>query len=1136
MTSAASFPPLNPGRGVKLRLRTWLLGFLFVLLLGALASAYVLISKADYVKALLLEEVQHEVGRKIEVGGARLELFPRIRLELSDVVVWDVDPSRRFFTARRVELHLRVFSFFKQRVIAKRLVIEEPKIDLHRDRTGHWNILLDAALPAALPLPGDKGAHSPFALLLLVREISLHGGEARIVDESRGEGARTLAVGELAVAVSSPAGGVPLDLSLSGRVLDTPEASLLRLEGRVSRAPSADRLVQADASSLTSDGFQFDGTTELAAMDLRKLVEFFGPLPAPEGIHGVAMLRGRISVMPGVVGYDMVLSEMRLGIESLMITGQASLAGLMTPQPTFSLTFSAGPIGLGELLAGIPEGWLHPQVRSVVREQEVDGIVEVVNATITGATVPEPRVSVTGEVRVREGRALVTHDRVPVDNLSGTVLIEPDRMKATNIGGSYGAIRVTSGKGTVFFLHPGPWLELEFTGETSASHMIATLAQVATTPGVRKGLTELRDIKGEGQVTYQLAGPLHEPDGVKFLGGEFVFREAEFQSPLAGDRITAVSGRLIGEAQRTRFERFTGRVGAFQFELQGAITKDNLPAFEGVTVGFKGEAEPLIRFLTGGTVRETGIRGALELRTKVSGAVERPRFSGVADLQEAALSLPGYLEKPAGSPARLEFEAGLEREQVLAFKQVALILSPLRLDGKGTVRLGTPFGLDATLLSGPIALGREVPRVIPMLEHFEGGTLEVTLDIKGRGTRWNTWQYSGWVALTDGVIAVRGLDHPAKAVYLRLKLDRNGGAIKRLAFKLLDSDVAMSGTVRNWLRAPIINVNIESSDFDLDLVVPKGARSPFRDFLEDLAASSRVAASVSVDRGRYKELMIEGLSAQISAHDGLLEMNRIAGEFDGKGELSARLVLKLPKGKPADGEVVFRIADLSTARFLRLLGDDKRLIVGDLTADGTLGADGANPKGVLASLNGKVDFFVKKGRIQRGVVLPKLLTILHLGSVLQGRVDLAKDGLPFDKISGALTVRDGLMTADTLIVDSPILKMSYAGTYDLAADELDAVLVASPLGPYAQALKSIPLFGKLFAGERQGVDTAIFEVKGTLDDPKVEYLPLRSLATGVGGLAQFAFDVLKNLVLLPKALIPSGEGEPSPEPPSPTTP
>jgi hypothetical protein len=80
-------------------------------------------------------------------------------------------------------------------------------------------------------------------------------------------------------------------------------------------------------------------------------------------------------------------------------------------------------------------------------------------------------------------------------------------------------------------------------------------------------------------------------------------------------------------------------------------------------------------------------------------------------------------------------------------------------------------------------------------------------------------------------------------------------------------------------------------------------------------------------------------------------------------------------------------------------------------------------------------------------------------------------------------------------------------------------MAVSPFGSYSQLLKSIPLFGKLFAGERKGLDTALFEIKGSTKDPEVNYLSIRSFATGLTGLAQLAFDVLKNAIMLPKDLI-----------------
>lgn len=106
--------------------------------------------------------------------------------------------------------------------------------------------------------------------------------------------------------------------------------------------------------------------------------------------------------------------------------------------------------------------------------------------------------------------------------------------------------------------------------------------------------------------------------------------------------------------------------------------------------------------------------------------------------------------------------------------------------------------------------------------------------------------------------------------------------------------------------------------------------------------------------------------------------------------------------------------------------------------------------------------------------------------------------------------------------DSPVLKISGAGRYDLVADQLDLSMAASLLGSYSKFLKGIPLFGKLLKGDRPGLGTALFEVRGSLRDPKVRYLPIESFAKGLTGYPRLALDVLINTITLPKGVITPG--------------
>src|SRR5579884_2800520 len=151
----------------------------------------------------------------------------------------------------------------------------------------------------------------------------------------------------------------------------------------------------------------------------------------------------------------------------------------------------------------------------------------------------------------------------------------------------------------------------------------------------------------------------------------------------------------------------------------------------------------------------------------------------------------------------------------------------------------------------------------------------------------------GWVALTDGLISAKGAEHTLTDLYLRLKLVRNSAEIKRLAFKIKDSDVRVSGMVRNWNRNSLFNVDIESAQLDLDLLIPKGKRSPIRDFLESFADTSRVTALVSMDHAGYKTIMLSGVSCRLMIRNNTLDIDRISGDTD-DGHLGGRLVIYLP--------------------------------------------------------------------------------------------------------------------------------------------------------------------------------------------------------------------------------------------------
>lgn len=1098
-----------------------MLGILAILLLAVGILAFPLLYDPDAFKQLLLDQVERQIGRKIEVKAARLEVFPRIRLELSEVVIRDPDPSRVFFQADRLDLVLRAYSLLRQQVVGKRLTVERPRIELRRDTEGRWNFLSSASEGAVAQ--DDAFMGNPLALLMLVKESTVTDGQVTIVDELRSDGIRSLEIRQVEAKIAVAPKGKEAEVQLSGMLGSPPGASSFSLDGRIAERESPLK-TSAEDSRTATPAVTFEGTARASHIDIRQLADFFGPRPVPERVHGTMDFSGQVSLVPGLMGYDMVLSKMSASIERLAISGHASLSGLMSAQPTFAVTFSSSAVSLDELLTRFPVQWLSPQLQTMVIEHDIGGSIEVVTATVTGSTASGPRMSLTGEFRVKEGRMLVGQDRLPVQHLTCTVFVEPDRLRATELAGMYSTMRIQAGKALVSALESIPWLDLDVKGEVSAADLIATLARSIREPKVARRFAELSDIKGQSQISLHIAGPVKESESLQIIRAEVLAQEVWFRSPFIEERIVDLNGRFLYSKTGVEFDKLGGRLGRTSFEVGGGISFGDPSLYQDFTVRARGDVVQLLHLLSVDVPTSITWQGVTSGLTTFAGPVSAPKIKSLVDVKDTELTIPNWVHKPSGTAAAVEFEGMMGPESILSIERLELVLPPFRFTTKGKVQLGSAFAIDASFVSGPVSIAG-LPQgmtVGPMRD----GILEVSLDVKGKGNDWHTWQINGWIALTDGLFMAPGLEHTISGLYVRAKIIRTSAEIKRLAFRIKESDVRLSGSVKNWNRNPFFNVDIESAQLDIDLLIPKGKRSPVRDFLEALADTSRVVATVSIDRGIYKNLSFAGLTARLNIRSNVLDVDRISGDTD-DGHLAGRLVVFLPPLKSAEVDVSFRFSGMAMDSLLQLHADESRMMTGTLSANGSLRGSESDSLGFLHSLDGKTDFVVQDGRIQRGRVIPKIITILNLPTLLAGKVDLGKEGLPFDKIVGSFTLSNGVLTEDNLVIDSPVMKMSVAGNVDLTADRLDAVIVVSPFGSYSQLLKSIPLFGKLFKGEREG--TAIFEVKGTVKNPEVTYMPLRSFAKGITGLAQLAFDMLRNTIMLPKEIMspsddPSSDG------------
>jgi hypothetical protein len=439
-------------------------------------------------------------------------------------------------------------------------------------------------------------------------------------------------------------------------------------------------------------------------------------------------------VAPGVAGYDVVLTEIAANVDELAVSGKANLAGLLTTQPTFSITFASPTIDLKKLFARMPPQWIHPQLPGIVEQRQLGGTVEIVSATLTGATAPSPQLSLTGDFRIEKGTALIGNDRVPTQDLSATISVEPGRIRVGKVTGSYGTLQMTDGKAVVSFLDEGPWMELDISGNMTAADLVKFLTKTIRADRLTSLLAQSREIEGQTHPTFRLVGPLDKPEGITFAGGEVLAEQVSLVNPSLPQRLTAMHGRILfSQTGGAQFDQVTANVGETQLQFNGMISGGTPSVFQDFVIRARGSAAQLRQMVSAGTFPDDLLYGMVNAKVQLSGASGAPHLRGEIGLNDAKLVLPMVGEKPFGSPASLELDADVTRGVGLVISRMELVIPPLRLPLKGHITLGDQFSIDASLASG---YGVAVePSRMDLPQRVRGGESRSLHGCEGHGCR-----------------------------------------------------------------------------------------------------------------------------------------------------------------------------------------------------------------------------------------------------------------------------------------------------------------------------------------------------------------------------------------------------------------
>jgi hypothetical protein len=1050
--------------------------------------------------AALLQQVEERTAQRVSIEGSHVRIFPSPGLTLLQVRLYDPSSSTPLLVADRVEIALQWLPLWEGRVVADDLVIERPRLTVRRSPEGNWS--LGGGNPPSSPPDSSR----PFTLLQVVRNVLVAQGTMTVVDES-GSAPASMQISVTQGTLSSEMAGRHARLQISGEIPQEGERAAFMWDGSLTQ-------------NQERGGLQAEGDLRLHRVDVRHLLSFWSSQGRlSDGFPGSAQLNAHLRWSPKAAGYDLLADEVRAEFPDFSLQGSGAVLDLGTEQARYSSTVSASPVTVVRLLSELPSAWISSQLRAQFADHGVDGVIRVRSMSVSGEMASGSRPHISGLVEIRNGRFTLAPQYPSIEALSVNIAYDAAQMRLTDVRAQCGPIRLTGQDLLITQWASDPHVDVKIRGVASVTGLVETVRRLDEFPLLRDLVTELEQPTGDVEMIAHVMGRPLGGQPLALVDADLRLQRGGVRSSLWPVPVRQVEAHVTVTPTLVAIDHLDGRLGPATFQVLGALTLLEGKAYSDVTLRMNADASDVRSWLVEQAEGEFNpeMEGTIRLHAALTGLVGSPRIKGQIDLQQAGLSIPNRLTKPLQAPAAVEFEGRLSRGNRLVIQHLDVRFPPIKIAGDGAIDLAGDMAFSANVSSGRVAVGR-LPKGVA-LGPIRAGTLDATLHMDGHVKDRSSWRTSGQIRLDEGMIRVEGLDEAIRDAFVTLRFDQDRIHIPRMAFHVGATDLRISGSIAQWAAQPKARLVVESSQIDVDAFHfsrPRPSPSSRNRSSGQAWSDATVDAFLFADHVYYKKFLLTDLSTRIAWDHGLLTVERISGDTN-EGHLAGQVKVRTDGRRIEQARSVFRASGIPIDRILALL-QEKPLLSGWLTTSGKVQAEferGGLTPAALASRQ-PVQILVEDGRMYQVPVLSTLLSVLNLPAVLQGQVNLDKEGLPFDRLKLVGSISNGVVQAKEFLLDSPVLKISGTGRYDILADEFDMVLATSPLGSYSTMLKRIPLFGQLLAGDRQGFDTAVFELKGSATKPDLRYLPTESLMTGVKGTAQLAFDILVNAITLPQ--------------------
>ncbi|SNB46343.1 AsmA-like C-terminal domain-containing protein [Geobacter sp. DSM 9736] len=1027
----------------------------------------------DAYKNTIIETMQRELKREVRYRSAEFSWRFGPSFTFKDVMIMERGTARPFVGAKRLTFKIALLPLLQREVSLKELLLDQPNMHVVRDREGNLNFS---------DLLEQKQGSVPFH----INRLRIRNGAIGFIDYAAAPEGVAVALTDIHLSLAHFARGKQCSFKLSTLIGDERNKERVTVQGSAKLA-SVDRpLTETDFNfRITGKNIEaspywpyyrqyvpFQKVTGQLTMD----AEFTGKLASftSRGNFGVRNLffnypevfRSVLTPKTVQADYqlqfnsrDLTVSSLDLNVDGLQVHGNCALRDI--PSGDLRITARAGilPFRLEDFRQYIPYGIIVTDTAEFIERHIKGGIYRLDEGVLDGRVSQIAHME-RGEnynvlyVRARVEKGLLTFGREvpPFNQIRGELELRGKDFNLNRMSGNFGSSPFTlEGKITDYPLDRPSGYPFK---------MVMTPHQ--------EEVAWLLDRKKTGKLVFSGPSVLHL-SGEGFtsgynLDGDWDLSSAAFSYPNIVNKPAGRTSNLSFLGSISKEEMNLSRLSLNLSPLSLAATANhNFSGKERFLCELKtnqfliSEIAPMLpklsKYQPAGKVRAS-IRGA--------GKPEDIHWSGEVSLTGASL-------KPSANISTLSGITGTVR-----FKDESLESSYL------TTRLGN------SVISGKGSL-----------TGFRNPSFSVEFS-------------SPLLHLSDLGFSLPKGGATLTSVYGNLSLNDNNLKINSLTASAGNSSLSIKGMVQD-LQNPTVEVAATSPYLDLGDVLPLMELKSTKTGPEP-PTPLRVTASLSAEAGKAGLHSFEKLKAKGVAEDSILYLQSLESNAYG-GRITAKGRFDFTSKQTPRYHVGYSIERMSAERLTKAIGASKQEISGTLSASGELTAKGETIAELKKTALGSAHLEIEDGALRRFAVLSKVFSILNISQLFKGRLpEMVSGGMPYNRITADLAIRDGVVSSQDLFVDSNAINMSAVGKLDVVRNEIDVTIGVQPLQTVDKVVSRLPLIGWVLTGKDKALITYFVEVKGNVDNPSVKVVPVKAMAKGV-------FDVFKRLFQLPAKLI-----------------